>query len=79
MWLLVSYSRISIDFVADSHFVGGTAAGIQTPAVVAGSWFALCQSAAAGGAGLGVVSAVTQAGGAVVAGAGGLLAWMGKK
>lgn len=47
--------------------------------MIAGSWFALCQSAAAGGAGLGVVSAVTQASGAAIAGAGGLLAWMGNK
>ena len=29
--------------------IGSIAAGIQGPAVAAGSWFAFCQSAAAGG------------------------------
>lgn len=44
--------------------------------VIAGSWFAICQSAAAGGAGFGVVTTITQVSGAAVAGVGSVIAWL---
>jgi hypothetical protein len=60
---------------------GSAAAVAQAtlPNVIAGSWFAIGQSAAAGGAGAATVAALTQAGGVAVAGAGGVLVWASKE
>ncbi|KAF5239767.1 hypothetical protein FANTH_9846 [Fusarium anthophilum] len=65
----------ALGFSAGGIAAGSAAAGIQSGIgiVVAGSPFAILQSAGAGGAGLAVVNGVVQASGAVV-GAGGLAA-----
>jgi hypothetical protein len=74
---LVNLKTLQLELHPDPLFVGSVAAAAQAtiPNVIAGSFFAVCQSAAAAGAGLGVVTTATQATGAVVAGAGGVLAW----
>jgi hypothetical protein len=76
----VSHQAQSQKSGTNSLIVGSAAAAVQAtiPNVVASSWFAVSQSAAAGGAGVGIVTAITQAGGTAVAGAGGVLAWLKK-